>query len=184
MEFETFEIEGPLLIKPLKIGDARGWFAETFRLDRFAEIAGAPTFVQHNRSMSAAKGTVRGLHFQIEPRAQGKLVSCPRGGILDVAIDLRRSSPTFGRYLSAELTEENSRLLWIPPGFGHGFVTRGDHSEVFYLVTDYYSPTHDRGLLWNDPAIEIDWGVTEAEATLSDKDKNWPGLRNLPETFA
>jgi dTDP-4-dehydrorhamnose 3,5-epimerase len=183
MNFETFDIQGPVLVKPTKIGDARGWFAETFRHDKFADLAGPVSFVQHNHSMSAFTGTVRGLHFQIEPRAQGKLVSCLKGTILDVAVDIRRSSQSFGRHVSVELSGENGYQLWVPPGFAHGFVTRSSDAEVFYLVTDYHSPSHDRGLLWNDPDLAVDWGMSEGDVVLSDKDRKWPPLAKLPETF-
>lgn len=183
MEFSSFDILGPVLIKPNRIGDARGWFSETFRLDRFGDSVGPAEFVQHNQSMSASAGTVRGLHFQTAPMAQGKLVRCLQGAILDVAVDLRRSSPTFGRHVSAELTAENGHQLWVPPGFAHGFATRSADTQVFYLVTAYYSPSHDRGLLWNDPALGIDWGVSSDEAQLSDKDRRQPRLTELGDIF-
>lgn len=183
MVFEELPIEGPLLIRPFRHGDTRGWFSETFRFDKFGDAAGDYSFVQHNQSMSRATGTVRGLHFQIEPKAQGKLVRCLRGGILDVAVDIRRSSPTFGQHVAVELTEENGHQLWIPPGFAHGFSTGAANAEVFYMVTNYYSPEHDRGLLWNDPALGIDWRVSQGDAVLSDKDQMWPQLAQLRETF-
>jgi len=183
MLFEIFPISGPILIKPARIGDARGWFSETFRTDRFRENAGPVDFVQHNQSMSAAKGTVRGLHFQLEPMAQGKLVRCLKGVILDVAVDIRRSSPTFGQHVSVELTADNGHQLWVPPGFAHGFVTLAENTEVFYLVTAYYSPAHDRGLSWNDPALGIDWRIGDGEAQLSDKDRKQPLLADLPDLF-
>lgn len=183
MNFTTFEVDGPVLVAPKRIGDSRGWFSETFRADCFGEHVGPIEFVQHNQSMSAAIGTVRGLHFQLAPMAQGKLVRCLRGAILDVAVDLRRSSPTFGRHVSAELTAENGHQLWVPAGFAHGFVTRSADTEVFYLVTSYYSPAHDRGLLWSDSDLGIDWGIGEAEAQLSDKDRRQPRLAELGDVF-
>lgn len=183
MEFRTFDIPGPVLVEPRRIGDARGWFSETFRADRFSENAGPVAFVQHNQSMSAARGTVRGLHFQIDPMAQGKLVRCLRGAIRDVAVDLRRSSPTFGRHITADLTAENGHQLWVPSGFAHGFETLAEDTEVFYLVTSYYSPAYDRGLLWNDPALGITWSVGDAEAQLSDKDRRQPKLSELKDIF-
>ena len=183
MQFEKFDVQGPILIKPSRIGDSRGWFAETFRLDKFTEATGVGRFVQHNQSMSADAGTVRGLHFQCEPRAQGKLVRCLRGGILDVVVDIRKSSPTFGKHAVADLTEDNGHQLWVPAGFAHGFVTRCPNTEVFYLVTDYYSPSHDRGLLWNDPALAINWGVSNTEVVLSEKDRKWPTLSALSDIF-
>lgn len=170
MEFRHFDIDGPVLIAPKRIGDSRGWFSETFRQDRFDAEIGARAFVQHNQSMSATRGTARGLHFQLEPMAQGKLVRCLKGAILDAAVDIRRSSPTFGQHISAELSAGNGHQLWIPEGFAHGFVTLMEDTEIFYLVTNYYSPSHDRGLLWNDPALGIDWPLTGA-AIVSDKDR-------------
>jgi dTDP-4-dehydrorhamnose 3,5-epimerase len=183
MNFKRLDIDGPVLIEPNRIGDSRGWFSETFRDDRFSESLGKQTFVQHNQSMSAAKGTVRGLHFQLAPAGQGKLVRCLKGAILDVAVDIRRSSPTFGQHVSTELSADNGRQLWVPVGFAHGFVTLVDDTEIFYLVTAYYSPAHDRGLLWNDPALGINWGIDETSAQLSDKDRKWPGLKALPDAF-
>lgn len=183
MEFRRFDIEGPVLIQPRRIGDGRGWFSETFRQDLLDAEIGKQAFVQHNQSMSAAKGTVRGLHFQLEPMAQGKLVRCIKGAVMDVAVDMRRSSPTFGRHVAVALSAENGHQLWVPQGFAHGFVTRADNTEIFYLVTNRYSPEHDRGLRWDDPALGIDWGVASAEAQLSDKDRHWPDLADLPDAF-
>ncbi|MCB1439128.1 MAG: dTDP-4-dehydrorhamnose 3,5-epimerase [Nitratireductor sp.] len=183
MKFRTSDIFGPVLIEPKRIGDSRGWFSETFRADRFREHAAPVEFVQHNQSMSAARGTIRGLHFQIEPMAQGKLVRCLKGAIRDVAVDLRRSSPTFGGHVAVELTAENGHQLWVPAGFAHGFVTLAENTEVFYMVTSCYSPTHDRGLLWNDPALGIDWGIDETKAQFSDKDRRQPRLSELQDIF-
>jgi dTDP-4-dehydrorhamnose 3,5-epimerase len=184
MKFETFDIAGLSAITPKQIGDERGWFSEVFRDDLFRERAGDIAFVQHNQSLSRPKGTVRGLHFQLAPMAQGKLVRCPRGAILDVAVDLRASSPTFGRHVAVELSAENRRQLWIPEGFAHGFCTLEADSEVFYMVTALYSPAHDRGLLWNDPALAIDWPVDAATALLSPKDRVQPRLAELGDVFA
>ena len=183
MNFDHLEIPDLLLATPRRHGDERGWFSEVFREDLFCREAGDIRFVQHNRSYSKPKGTVRGLHFQLEPRAQGKLVSCPRGRILDVAVDLRASSPTLGRHVAVELSAENGRQLWIPSGFAHGFCTLEDDCELAYLVTDYYSPEHDRGLLWNDPTLGIDWPVTAEDAVLSPKDTRQPRLMELGEVF-
>lgn len=183
MEFRTFDIAGPVLMEAKRIGDSRGWFSETFRDDLFRDNVGPITFVQHNQSMSAAKGTIRALHFQLDPMAQGKLIRCLKGAILDVVVDIRRSSPTFGRHMSVELTAENGHQFWVPPGFAHGFVTLAENTEVFYLVTAYYSPAHDRGLLWNDPALGIDWRIGEDEAQLSDKDRRHPRLADLQDMF-
>lgn len=184
MDFETLELSGLVLVTPRRHGDDRGWFSEIFRQDLFRANVCDAEFVQHNLSFSATKGTVRGLHFQIEPRAQGKLVRCARGAILDVAVDLRASSPTFGRHVAVELTSANGRQLWIPAGFAHGFCTLGENCELAYLVTDHYSPEHDRGLAWDDPALGIAWPVGTDEAVLSPRDRLWPRLRDLGDVFA
>jgi dTDP-4-dehydrorhamnose 3,5-epimerase len=183
MLFKRFPINGPVLVEPRRIGDSRGWFSETFRADLFAAHVEPVTFVQQNQSMSAERGTIRGLHFQIDPMAQGKLVRCLRGAILDVAVDVRRSSPTFGQHVTAELTAENGHQLWVPRGFAHGFSTLADNTEVFYLTTGYYSPAHDRGLSCSDPALGIDWRVDLSDAQLSDKDRKQPLLSELQEFF-
>lgn len=183
MQFDSFSISSLLLVTPKRHGDERGWFSEVFREDMFCEVAGDVRFVQHNQSFSAPKGTVRGLHFQLPPRAQGKLVRCLRGRLLDVAVDLRASSPTYGQHVAVELSAETGRQLWVPPGFAHGFSTLTPDCELAYLVTDYYSPEHDRGLRWNDPALGIDWPVGEAEAVLSAKDRTQPLLAELGPVF-
>lgn len=183
MDIERLDIDGLLVMTPKRIGDDRGWFSEVFRADLFRAAAGDIDFVQHNQSLSRPAGTVRGLHFQLPPRAQGKLVRCLRGRIFDVAVDLRRSSPSFGRHAAVELSAENGRQLWIPSGFAHGFATLEADCEIGYLVTDYYSPAHDRGLAWNDPALAIAWPVEAATATLSDKDRRLPLLAELGDVF-
>jgi dTDP-4-dehydrorhamnose 3,5-epimerase len=182
--FEKLAIPGLVLIKPKKFGDARGYFMETFRQSLFEEEVGDFTFVQDNQSLSADVGTVRGLHFQLAPRAQGKLVRCIAGSILDVAVDIRTGSPTYGQFVSAELTSENGHQLWVPPGFAHGFCTLAPSTEVSYKVTDYYSPEHDRGLLWNDPVLAIDWPVDVNKAVLSVKDAVQPVLADMKDGFA
>jgi dTDP-4-dehydrorhamnose 3,5-epimerase len=181
--FEKLAIPCVVLIKPKKFGDARGYFMETFRQSLFEEEVGDFTFVQDNQSLSADVGTVRGLHFQLAPRAQGKLVRCIAGSILDVAVDIRTGSPTYGQFVSAELTSENGHQLWVPPGFAHGFCTLAPSTEVSYKVTDYYSPEHDRGLLWNDPVIGIDWPVDVNNVVLSGKDTAQPVLADLKDGF-
>lgn len=183
MQFEELRISDVIVITPKKIGDNRGYFMETFRQDLFDEEAGSIRFVQENRSFSAGAGTVRGLHFQLEPKAQGKLVSCMAGALLDVAVDIRQGSPTFGQHVSAELTAANGRQLWVPPGFAHGFCTLLPDTIISYKVTNYYSPEHDRGLRWNDPAIGIDWPVEPEKAVLSEKDRKLPLLADLPVSF-
>ena len=184
MTFDRFDIASLLLITPKRHGDERGWFSEVFREDLFREAAGDVHFVQHNQSYSKPKGTVRGLHFQLAPHAQGKLVRCPRGRVLDVAVDLRAASPTHGRHVAVELSAENGRQLWVPPGFAHGFCTLEEDCELAYMVTNYYSPEHDRGLRWNDPALGIEWPVAEADAILSPKDTRQPLLAELGTVLA
>ena len=177
------EIPDVKVMVPKKFGDHRGFFSEVYNKKRLAEHGIELDFVQDNHSLSVEKNVVRGLHFQIPPFAQDKLVRVLRGSVLDVAVDLRRNSPTFGRHLTVELSDENFRQLLVPIGFAHGFVTLEPNTEVFYKVTNYYAPEHDRGLLWNDPALGIDWPVPEGQAVLSDKDKQQPRLADLPETF-
>ena len=179
MKITPLAIDGLLLVEPTSIGDSRGFFSETFRADRFAEAAGPVTFVQDNQSLSAARGTIRGLHFQKAPRAQGKLVRVTRGAILDVAVDIRQGSPTYGRHVAVELSAVNWLQLWVPAGFLHGFCTLEAETEVIYKVTDYYSREHDAGVRWNDPDIAVAWPVTEHEATLSDTDRTTPLLAEI-----
>jgi len=183
MEFVRLPIDGVLSITPKRIGDDRGWFTEVFRSDLFCAEVGAVHFVQYNESLSRSKGTIRGLHFQIAPKAQGKLVRCLRGRILDVAVDLRLSSPTFGSHVAEHLSAENGNQLWIPPGFAHGFCTLENDCQVGYMVTEYYSPTHDRGLRWNDPVLAIAWPFTDNHALLSPKDRIQPLLSELGRVF-
>lgn len=183
MNIETFDIAGPLLITPVRHGDARGFFSEVFRQDVFLKAAGPVDFVQDNHSLSARRGTLRGLHFQAPPAAQGKLVRVTRGAVLDVAVDIRKGSSTYGRHVAVELSAENWRQLWVPPGFLHGFLTLTDSTEFLYKVTSHYSPAHDGAVVWNDPDIGIDWPIPEAELTLSDKDRKAPRLRDLPPVF-
>lgn len=183
MIFESLAISGLVLIIPKRHGDGRGWFSETFRDDWFRQQIADVSFVQQNQSYSSEKGTVRGLHFQVEPKAQGKLVRCSRGRLLDVAVDLRASSGTYGRHVAIELTANNGHQLWIPPGFAHGFCTLEPDCELSYLVTAYYSSEHDRGVLWSDPAIGIRWPVNAEQATLSPKDQNQPRLAEIGALF-
>lgn len=171
------------MITPPKFGDHRGFFSETYNKRALAEAGLDLEFVQDNHSLSAQKGTLRGLHFQTPPFGQDKLVRVTRGAILDVAVDLRRGSPTYGQHVSAELSAENWSQLLVPIGFAHGFVTLEPDTEVLYKVTQYYSPECDRGLLWNDPDLGIPWPVAEADAILSDKDRKHPRLRDLPDIF-
>ena len=176
--FEDLNIEGLKLVKPKKHGDARGFFSETHNSDIWSKAGLNYHFVQDNHSLSHDSGTLRGLHYQVPPFAQDKLVRVVRGRILDVAVDLRRSSSTFRKYVSVELSCENWCQLFIPIGFAHGFITLEPNTEVIYKVTNFYSAAHDFGIIWNDPEINIKWPINEAKITLSDKDKNLPLLRN------
>lgn len=171
--FDT-SLPGLLVLEPRVHGDARGFFLESWNRRAFAQATGVELeFVQDNHSRSRG-GVLRGLHYQVR-QPQGKLVRAARGAIFDVAVDLRRSSPAFGRWFGVELTEDNHRELWVPPGFGHGFLVLSDYADVLYKATDYYAPEHERSLLWSDPAVGIDWPLHGAEPLLSAKDA--AGLR-------
>ena len=184
MEFRTFDIEGPLELVPRKFEDDRGYFSEIFRLAPFVDCVGPMDFVQDNQSLSVREGTIRGIHFQTHPTAQGKLVRCGAGSVLDVAIDLRRDSPTYGKWISTVLTAEKVNQLWIPVGFGHAFCTLEPNSVITYRVTAYHSPEDDKGVAWNDPDIGIDWPDLADPDTLSGKDRAQPALAELPPLFS
>lgn len=162
------------LIEPDVFGDSRGWFYELYSYEKLKKLGIDVKFVQDNRSCSREKGTLRGIHFQKNPMAQAKLVSCTRGRILDIAVDLRKGSPTYLKWISAELSEENKLMLFIPKGFGHGFVTLSENTEVLYKVDEYYSKDHDRSIRFDDKEIGISWGITDP--VLSEKDRNAPLL--------
>lgn len=183
MQFETLSIPGLILLTEKRIGDSRGYFSEVFRIDLFEERVGPFKFLQENQSFSASKGTVRGLHYQLEPKPQAKLVRCIAGALVDIAVDIRKGSPTFGQYVAVELTPEDGRQLWIPSGFAHGFCTLKPDTIISYKVTNYYSPEHDRGLSWDDPTLSIDWPVSRDEAVLSVKDQNQPRLADIDSNF-
>jgi dTDP-4-dehydrorhamnose 3,5-epimerase len=183
MEIETFLVAGPVLLRPKKFEDARGFFSEVYNEKLFNDSVGQFRFVQDNLSLSRDKGVVRGLHFQSPPYAQGKLVRVARGAIFDVAVDIRQCSPTYGKSVSAILSRENWLQLWVPPGFAHGFCTLEPDTEVNYKVTALYRSTHDFGLAWDDPELGIPWPVTLKDAILSDKDRAQPGLKDLPAYF-
>lgn len=170
LDVQKTEIDGVLLATPKRFADARGFFCETYNAERFRAAGIEDVFVQDNHSLSREAGTVRGLHYQAPPRAQAKLVRVLRGSIIDVAVDARKSSPTFGRHVRALLSAANGAQLFIPAGFLHGFATLEPETEIAYKVTDYYSGAHDGAVLWNSPGLGIDWGIDEAAAILSDKD--------------
>lgn len=174
-------LAGLLVLEPKVYGDERGFFFESFNARRFAELTGVTApFVQDNHSRSL-KGVLRGLHYQIQ-QAQGKLVRVTAGAVFDVAVDIRKSSPTFGQWFGIELSAENKRQMWIPPGFAHGFTPVTESAEFLYKTTDYWAPEHERCILWNDPAIGIDWQLDGAP-TLSAKDQTGKRLADA-EVFA
>jgi dTDP-4-dehydrorhamnose 3,5-epimerase len=170
------ELPGVLVVEPQVFGDERGFFMESFNGRRYREAGLPERFVQDNLSLSQ-RGVLRGLHFQ-HPRGQGKLVSVLRGEVFDVAVDVRRGSPTFGRWVGLSLSEENRRQLYIPPGFAHGFVVLSEAALFFYKCTEYYAPECERTVLWSDPEIGIGWPVKEP--VLSKKDREAPALREMP----
>ena len=180
---ESTAIPDVKIIAPRKHGDHRGFFSETYNARSFAEAGVAVSFVQDNHSLSAAVGTLRGLHFQSAPFAQDKLVRVTRGAIYDVAVDIRRGSPTFGQHVGVVLSAENWCQLLLPIGFAHGFCTLEPDTEVLYKVTNYYSAAHDHGLAWDDPALGVVWPVAPEAAVLSDKDRKHPRLADLPAYF-
>ncbi len=183
MQIESLSIPDVKLITPRRFADARGFFSETFNESAWRDAGFTAHFVQDNHAYSVEKGVVRGLHFQLPPSAQGKLIRVARGAILDVAVDIRRASPSFGKHVSAVISAENWRQIWVPPGFAHGYVTLEPHTEVIYKVTALYAPRDDRGIRWNDPALGIEWGIGEAAAILSDKDRAQPLLADAPDLF-
>ncbi|MBX9710867.1 MAG: dTDP-4-dehydrorhamnose 3,5-epimerase [Xanthobacteraceae bacterium] len=183
MNIERLPILDVLLVTPAKHGDQRGFFSEVFRADSFLKNGIAAPFVQDNHVFSAQRGVLRGLHFQSPPHAQGKLVRCVRGAILDVAVDIRAGSPTFGHHVAVELSAANWRQLWIPPGFAHGYMTLEDNCEVIYKVTDYYAPESDRGIAWDDPSLGIDWRLPHSDIVLSDKDRKHARLADIDPVF-
>lgn len=166
------QLSDVFVIEPKRFGDHRGWFMETYSADKLKSLGISTRFVQDNHSFSAQKGTLRGLHFQNAPKAQTKLVRCTKGAIIDVAVDIRRGSPQYGKWVAIELTAENGRQLYIPKGFAHGFVTLTDDVEVQYKVDEYYAPDCDRSIRFDDPAFSVDWGVSDP--ILSEKDLKAP----------
>ena len=180
---EATDIPDVKIIIPRKFADPRGFFSETYNRKAYADAGIALDFVQDNQSLSTLRGTVRGLHFQSPPFAQDKLIRVLRGSIYDVAVDLRRSSPSYGRHVGVELSAQNWRQLLVPAGFAHGFVTLEADVEVAYKVTGAYSAAHDLGLAWDDPDLGIRWPLDGVEPALSDKDRRHPRLRDLAPIF-
>jgi dTDP-4-dehydrorhamnose 3,5-epimerase len=183
MLVQSLEIPEVKLITPERIYDERGFFSETYNRQRLREAGVDTDFVQDNHSFSSIKNVVRGLHFQVEPHAQGKLVRVIRGAIFDVALDLRRGSSTYGRHVSTTLSANNWRQIWIPEGFAHGFCTLEPNTEVFYKTTAHYAPNFSRGIKWDDPALGIAWPARPDEVVISDADRNYPHFADLPAAF-
>lgn len=182
MKIIESNLPGVLIVEPKIFGDHRGWFMETFNNAFFQEAGIQLNFVQDNQSFSAVKGTLRGLHYQLNPKAQAKLVRCNKGAIFDVAIDIRKGSPTFGKWFGIELTAENKKQLLIPKGFAHGFMTITDDVEVQYKVDGLYAPECEGGIIWNDPIIGIKWPM-EINPVLSAKDEKAPTLQEAEINF-
>ncbi len=176
-------LDGVLLFTAKRHGDERGYFVETFRRSVLLDAGVRDEFVQDNESLSPEVGTVRGLHFQIPPRPQGKLVRVVRGAVLDVVVDVRQKSATFGQHVAVELTSELQNQLWVPPGFAHGVCTLRPDTILSYKVTDYWSAEHERFLRWNDPSLKIPWPVSAEHATVNDRDRAAPLLQDLGDWF-
>lgn len=182
MHTQRLDIPEVLLLTPKKHGDERGFFSEAYNRRVLAAAGVATDFVQDNHSFSPQRGTVRGLHFQAPPHAQHKLVRVVRGAIFDVAVDLRRGSPNYGRHVATIVSAAAWNQLFVPAGFAHGLMTLEPDTEILYKVSDYYAPNHDHGILWNDPALGIDWPLAERDAILSDKDRHHPPLADFGES--
>lgn len=183
LKVEALAIPEVKLVTPPRFGDDRGFFSETYNAQRFKDAGIDADFVQDNHSLSAQKGTVRGLHFQAPPFAQAKLVRVLRGSILDVAVDVRKGSPTYGKWVSAELSAQNGVQIYIPRGFLHGFATLEPDTEIAYKVDNYYSRECDGAVFWNDPALAIDWGIPADEAMLSEKDARAQSFADFDSPF-
>jgi dTDP-4-dehydrorhamnose 3,5-epimerase len=184
MQITETALPGVKLIQPVRHGDSRGYFSEVYREDALIRAGVGIDFVQDNQSMSAAAGVLRGLHFQTPPMAQAKLIRVIAGSIVDVAVDIRWGSPHYGEHVAVVLSADAGNQLLVPEGFAHGFCTLEPNTTVIYKVNRYYSPDNDRGLLWNDPALGIDWRLGGREPVLSDKDKKHPTLAELPHYFS
>jgi len=183
MKFIESKLTGVFILEPTIYGDHRGWFMETYSDSRFKEVGKNLNFVQDNHSFSAERGTLRGLHYQLDPKAQAKLVRCTKGAIYDVAVDIRQGSPNYGNWFGIELTSDNKKQLLIPQGFAHGFITLTDNVEVQYKVDEIYAPECDRGIIWNDPEINIKWPI-DVRPILSEKDEMAPLLKDVDNNFS
>lgn len=181
MEITQTNLDGVLILEPKIIEDQRGFFMESYRKDLFLNLGIDYDFVQDNHSLSKTEGVIRGLHYQLNPKAQAKLVRVVAGSIFDVVVDIRSASSTFGQWYGVKLSSENKRQLLVPMGYAHGFCTLEPNTEVLYKVDEYYSPEHDRGILWSDPAIGIDWPISKP--ILSDKDQKHPLLQDAEINF-
>lgn len=179
-QFRQLSISEVILVEPQRFGDARGFFMETYQYDTFAANGITPRFVQDNHSRSA-KGVLRGLHYQKDPFAQGKLLKVVIGEIFDVAVDIRRGSPTFGQWVGEILSAENGRLLYVPSGFAHGFCVLSETADLIYKTTDYYNPESEKGIMWNDPQINVEWPISTP--LLSTRDKKLPSLADADFNF-
>lgn len=180
---EKLKLPDAMIVQPKQFGDHRGFFSEVFNARAWRDAGIDADFVQDNHSLSVERGVIRGMHFQIPPSTQGKLVRVVRGAIIDVIVDIRKGSPTYGEHSAVELSAENWRQLWVPVGFAHGFCTLTENCEVLYKVDGYYDRDCDKGLAFDDPALGIEWPVAAADAILSDKDRHQPRLSELPEYF-
>jgi len=183
IDIEKTAIKDVIVVTPAKFGDSRGFFSEVWNQKNLTAAGICDEFVQDNHAFSAEKGTLRGLHYQTAPHAQGKLVRVIRGAVLDVAVDIRRGSPTFGQHVAVELSADNWRQLWVPKGFAHGYVTLTENVEFLYKVSGQYSPENEAGIIWNDPDLDIQWGVPEDQVHLSGKDKLLPRLKDQEQLF-
>jgi dTDP-4-dehydrorhamnose 3,5-epimerase len=182
MQVERLAIPEVVLLTPKRHGDARGWLSEVYSRKAMAKAGLPDEFVQDNQAYSPRRGTLRGIHLQVPPQPIAKLVRVIRGAVFDVAVDVRAGSPTFGRWVAAELTADNGAMLYVPRGFGHAYCTLTDDTEVLYKLDGYYAPDCERGLAWNDPAIGIDWPIPDGEMIINDRDRNFPALAQFPAT--
>lgn len=183
MQVIETEIPDVKILYPKRFKDARGFFSETYNGEIFKAAGIDMDFVQDNQSLSAEKGVVRGLHYQLPPKAQHKLVRVTSGAILDIAVDIRHGSPTFAKHVAVKLSADDWNQIFVPIGFAHGFATLEPNTEVIYKVSDYYSPSHERGIRWNDPDLKINWGIDELHAVLSERDRKHPLFKDALDLF-